>query len=152
MRLALRMQYGSSTSPVDMNRCHSSLSLSTSCRLNLVSIFFGEIYNCQVHMFFLLLFITDLLQGASLWCQQFRGMFVKRVLTTLRHPLAITLQLLLPVVLTICALLILKLIGTTYTDPDLLINMSNLKASQAYVADFREGLAREERSYLNEVP
>ncbi|XP_065191638.1 phospholipid-transporting ATPase ABCA3-like [Sycon ciliatum] len=81
---------------------------------------------------------SDLLQGSSLWFQQFRGMFTKRFLTSIRHPTVIVLQLLFPIVLTICALLVIKLVPTIRSDPDLTLKFSNLKFTRAYTADYRD--------------
>lgn len=78
-------------------------------------------------------------------------MFVKRFLTSIRHPQAIILQLLFPIVLTICALLIIKLVSSNRVDPDLVLSMSNLQGTNGYTADFREGAAASQRSPLNLV-
>ena len=94
---------------------------------------------------------ADLLTGIPLWFQQFRAMFMKRLYTSIRHPMYIALQNLLPVALSICALLILKLVPTNPSEPDLVLNMANLKSTQAYTADFREGLALQSQSPLDAV-
>lgn len=93
---------------------------------------------CFICLFLCLCLQQDLLTGAALWQQQFKAMFMKRLLTSIRHRQALVMQLIIPIAFTICALLILKLVPVNPADPSLRLDITRLGRTSAYVADLRD--------------
>ena len=96
-------------------------------------------------------FLAELNKGVSLLCQQFRAMFKKRFLHSIRDKKAIGLQLLLPVLMVLLGLILYDSGFTITDDPSRKLTLSNLASSGLSVETFFADFSRSSNSSFYKV-
>ena len=95
----------------------------------------------MINRYYFLFFLLGLQTGFSLKWQQYKAMFLKRFLNSKRDKKAIITQLVLPLLMVFCGLLLITSIPTRTNDPPRVLKLSNLSIddvfTKAFFADYR---------------
>eukprot|EP00794_Sanderia_malayensis_P017572 gene17572-19324_t len=97
----------------------------------------------------------DYLYGNALMLSQFRAMFTKRFLNSIRQKRAIISQIILPTVMVLCALILIKVSTAQVDEPPLVLDLSMLSkpgsTTNAYMANFNNDMSQSDKDRLKSL-